>query len=72
MEKNFDNTNDEKTDKKLIISNVIKSLPTEQDCMLAGQEQKNKLHTEYDKDSYELGFHQAYNWMLSQIFKGNV
>ncbi len=72
MEKKLKNTTDENTDKKLIISDVIKSLPTEQDCMLAGQERKSKLPTEYDKDSYELGFHQAYNWMLSQIFKGNV
>lgn len=57
---------------KLRLYVVIKSLPTEQDCMLAGQERKSKLPTEYDKISYELGFHQAYYWMLSQIYKGNV
>jgi len=57
--------------KNLNISDVIKSLPTEQDCMLAGQERKSKLPIEYDKDSYELGFHQAYNWMLLQIYKDN-
>lgn len=62
-----------KLEETLVKNNgTLKPLPTEQDCMLAGHERKNKLPIEYDKVSYELGFHQAYNWMLSQIYKGNV
>ena len=70
MNKDNKNTELDNTDKKLHISDVIKSLPTEQDCIITGHERKSKLPIEYDKNSYELGFHQAYNWMLSQIYKG--
>ncbi|MCK9430433.1 MAG: hypothetical protein M0R17_10570 [Candidatus Omnitrophica bacterium] len=51
---------------------IIKSIPTESDCMLVGQKRMGNLPPEYDKTSYELGFHQGYDWMLSQIFEGTI
>lgn len=55
--------------KKFSSEDILKLLPTEQDCMLAGNIRKNGLPDDYDKVSYNLGFHQAYNWVLSVILK---
>lgn len=44
-------------------------LPSMKDCFDAAIVRMEKLRPEYDQHSYQLGFHAAYHWVLSEIFK---
>ena len=53
------------------MNKIIEILPSEQDIHVECQNRLDLLPTCYDKNTYELAFHQSYNYILSQVFKSD-